>query len=79
MDPYERQKICDALKEERFKKGDFIITEGQAGNKFYFIEEGTAIATKQLDSAAEPTKVMEYQRGYVLRGEESFDERGPSG
>lgn len=71
MDPYERQKICDALKEERFKKGDFIITEGQAGNKFYFIEEGTAIATKQLDSAAEPTKVMEYQRGMYF-GERSL-------
>ena len=71
MDPYERQKICDALTEEHFKKGDFIITEGQTGNKFYFIEEGTAIATKQLGSAAEPTKVMEYQRGMYF-GERSL-------
>ena len=46
MDPYERSKIGDALKEERYKKGDYVINEGELGDKFYIIVEGEAIATK---------------------------------
>ena len=46
MDPYERSKLGDALKEEKFKKGDYIIKEGEIGNIFYIISEGSAIVTK---------------------------------
>jgi cAMP-dependent protein kinase regulator len=49
LDPYERSKIADALKEEKYKKGDYVITEGDVGDKFYLIIEGEAIATKKLD------------------------------
>jgi len=28
MDPYERQKLGDALKEEKYKKNDKVIEEG---------------------------------------------------
>lgn len=42
----ERDKICDCLKIEKFKKGEFIIREGETGNTFYLVKEGTAIATK---------------------------------
>ena len=48
MDPYERSKLADALKEEKFSKGDYIIKEGDIGDKFYLISEGEAIATKTL-------------------------------
>ena len=50
MDPYERSKIGDALKEEKFQNGDYIIREGQSGDKFFMISEGTAIATKTLSA-----------------------------
>lgn len=63
MDPYERTKIGDAIKEERFTKDQFIIREGEAGDKFYIINEGTAIATKKLNSNSESTKVMDYNKG----------------
>jgi CRP-like cAMP-binding protein len=53
MDPYERSKLGDALKEEKFKKDELIIREGEAGDKFYIISEGTTIATKKLSSASE--------------------------
>ncbi len=46
MDPYERSKLSDALKEEKYRSGDYIIQEGQIGDKFYIIIEGEAIATK---------------------------------
>jgi cAMP-dependent protein kinase regulator len=42
----EKNKICDCLKIERFKKGEYVIREGESGNTFYLIKEGTAVATK---------------------------------
>jgi CRP-like cAMP-binding protein len=55
MDPYERSKLGDALKEEHYKKGDYVIKEGEIGDKFYFISEGEAIATKQLEAGKPAT------------------------
>lgn len=51
MDAYERSKLADAMKVETYKKGDYIIKQGESGNVFYFIEEGSAIATKSIDGA----------------------------
>ena len=53
MDPYERSKLGDAVKEEKFKKGEYIIRQGQSGNQFYFINSGTAIATKNVPDSSE--------------------------
>lgn len=50
MDPYERSKLGDAVKEENYKKDDMIIKQGEDGDKFYLISEGTASALiKQPD------------------------------
>jgi cAMP-dependent protein kinase regulator len=49
MDPYERSKLSDALREERYKSGDYVIREGEIGDKFYIICEGEAIATKTIE------------------------------
>ena len=62
MDPYERSQLGDAIVEATYKEGDFIITEGQEGNAFFLISEGTAIATKNL-GGNEPTKVKDYEKG----------------
>ena len=48
MDPYERSQLGDAIKEQTFKNGEYVITEGQEGNTFFLVSEGTAIATKNL-------------------------------
>jgi len=37
MDPYERSKLGDAIVEENFVKHDYVIREGQSGDKFYII------------------------------------------
>ena len=47
MDLYERQQISDALKTETYKKGDYIINEGDIGDKYYLINEGEAVAIKK--------------------------------
>ena len=38
---YERLTIADALVPMEFKKGDNIVQQGDVGDKFYIIEEGT--------------------------------------
>jgi len=58
LEEYERSKICDCLVSETFVKGDFIIREGEEGNKFYFIQEGSAEAVMNQDG--EEVKVFEY-------------------
>lgn len=62
LDSYERSKLGDAVKEHNFKEGDAIIKEGEEGDTFFLIAEGTCIATKMLNGP-EPTKVKDYQRG----------------
>lgn len=54
MDPYERQKIADALKEEKYKKDSFVIRENDIGDKFFLICEGEAVATKTLYPGQNP-------------------------
>jgi cAMP-dependent protein kinase regulator len=63
MDPYERQKIADALKEEKYKKNEFVIKENEIGDKFYLICEGEAMATKTLYPDQPPQKVLDYKKG----------------
>jgi len=63
MDPYERSKLGDALKEEKFSKGDYVIKEGEIGDKFFFISEGEAIASKTIEAGKAPAEVMAYKKG----------------
>ena len=65
MDPYERSKLGDAVMEENFKKDDYIITQGQDGDKFYLISEGTAVATIK-QAGGEPQVVKEYEMGHYF-------------
>lgn len=44
LDPYERGSLCDVLTPETIEAGDCVIRQGEQGDKFYFLEEGEAIA-----------------------------------
>jgi len=61
ISPYERSQIADALKSESFNKGDTIMNEGDPGDKFYIVEEGTLYANKKL--AGGDKRVMNYKSG----------------
>lgn len=63
MDHYERSKLADAIKEEKFTADDYIIREGESGNVFYLIVEGQAIATKTLTPGSPPQNVKDYGPG----------------
>ena len=49
MDHYELVTLSDALKRQKYKKGDYIIQEGEIGDCFYFMVEGKAVAKKMID------------------------------
>ena len=53
LDNYEREKICDVLQTKNYKKGDIIINQGEEGNNFYLIQQGTANAVKKNDDKEE--------------------------
>ena len=63
MSHQERDKVSDALKEQWFNKGEYVIREGESGNRFYIIEEGSAVATKTLSAGSAPTQVKSYTPG----------------
>lgn len=66
VDDYERSKICDSIKEEKFNVGEVVINEGEDGEKanvFYIIIDGEAVATKVLNPGQAPSEVMQYRPG----------------
>jgi len=63
MDAYERSKIADALKTEIFSSGDVIVKQGDPGETFYMLEEGSAHAQKVFKKGEEPKTVMNYKAG----------------
>lgn len=63
MDAYERSKLADAIKEEWYELDDYVIKEGAAGDTFYMIMEGEAVATKTLEAGKPPQEVFKYKAG----------------
>ena len=63
MDAYERSKLSDAIQEQWYNEGDYIITEGQQGDIFYLIMSGKAYATKTLEPGKPAIKVFDYKEG----------------
>jgi cAMP-dependent protein kinase regulator len=54
---YELSQIADALKTEEYESDSVVVKQGDTGNVFYILEEGTAKAVK--DGAT----VMQYESG----------------
>eukprot|EP00918_Siedleckia_nematoides_P015057 GHVU01032651.1.p1 GENE.GHVU01032651.1~~GHVU01032651.1.p1 ORF type:complete len:358 (-),score=81.75 GHVU01032651.1:461-1534(-) len=57
MEPYERAKLSDGLKERTFKDGEYIIRQGEEGDTFYLIMKGNPEAIKDGKT------VKKYQKG----------------
>ena len=54
----ERAAIADVLTQRTYEAGEEIIREGDAGNEFYLLEDGTACSTSTLN-----TTTLDYKRG----------------
>lgn len=59
LEPYERSKLSDCLELETYKKGDEIIKQGESGDKFYLVQDGTAEAIV-TDETGNKTTVLTY-------------------
>lgn len=58
VDPYEKEQMCDILREEEFPAGSYIVKQGDQGDRFYIIAEGRLIAEKKEDSKGLIKKVF---------------------
>lgn len=47
LTPYERSKVADALETSKYQPGTAIIREGDIGDHFYILEDGTAAVYKE--------------------------------
>ncbi|XP_076310760.1 cAMP-dependent protein kinase regulatory subunit-like isoform X5 [Tachypleus tridentatus] len=47
LDKWERLTVADALEPVKFKDGDVIIEQGQKGDDFFIIEQGTAVVLQR--------------------------------
>ena len=63
VDPYEKEQLCDTLKEEEFTAGSYLVKQGDQGDRFYIIAEGKLIAEKKENPSAPVKKVFEYKEG----------------
>jgi len=59
----ERGMIADCLQPQTFSKGEYVIRQGEAGDKFYILESGEAVATMVPVGGLTPVDVMRYSKG----------------
>jgi hypothetical protein len=72
LQPQERAKIADVLESRTYTEGQDVIKEGDAGEEFYLIESGTAVAVKK-DANGGETVVKQYVKGDYFGGEYCSD------
>ena len=78
IDSYELGQICDSLKDGIYKKDDYIIKEGELGDVFYIIEEGTCNATKTVEPGKPESVINTLKEGdyfgerALIRGEPRY-------
>lgn len=63
MDTYERSKLADAIHEQWFEKGDYIIKQGEMGDDFFMLMSGSCKAVKTLEVGKPPSEVAQYTEG----------------
>ncbi|ORX69025.1 camp-dependent protein kinase regulatory subunit [Linderina pennispora] len=64
LEPYERQKIADALESITFNDGDVVVRQGDKGDAFYLIEQGTVRVIKADQDGVEREYPSLDQGGY---------------
>ncbi|KRX10955.1 Cyclic nucleotide-binding protein [Pseudocohnilembus persalinus] len=64
----EKEIVMLAMEEKKFKKGDWVIKQGEEGNDLYVIDQGQLDCYKLYSGESQPQKLKVYQPG------ESFGE-----
>ncbi|OMJ92540.1 hypothetical protein SteCoe_4672 [Stentor coeruleus] len=63
IDSYEKMQIADVLKSISFAPGEYVIRQGDWGDVFYIVEEGTAVAKKIFFTGGPEVEVKQYGPG----------------
>ena len=63
MDPYERMQLADGLQNHKFKAGEYVVKEGEQGDKFFMVEDGNLVATKVFKPGENAKEVKVYNSG----------------
>jgi len=63
MDPHERMSMVDALRCDSYPKDAHVVVQGESGDRFYIVEEGTLVAMKTTPQNDKPRNVNEYSTG----------------
>lgn len=63
MDPYERMQLADGLQNHKFKANDFVVNQGDQGDKFFMVEEGNLVALKVMKPGENAKEVYNYKEG----------------
>lgn len=56
----EKEKISDCLQTALFRPGDYVIRQGDRGDRFYFVQEGRCIATQRDKDTQSDKTVFKY-------------------
>lgn len=60
LDEWERMTVADALEPATFPSGATVVKQGDYGDEFFIIVEGTAIVTQNIDN--QEVKVAELEK-----------------
>lgn len=63
MDPYERMQLADGLQSHKFKAGEFVVRQGDPGDKFFMVEEGQLTVLKVEKPGEKEKEVYHYKDG----------------
>ncbi|KAI6047318.1 cyclic nucleotide-binding-like protein [Pisolithus marmoratus] len=67
LEPVERSKIADTLYSRVYQDGEPVVSQGEMGDTFFFIEEGEAVVTK-IQTFAEGER-REVTVGHLKKGD----------
>ena len=62
LNDHQRAQIADSLRAEQVRKDDVVFRQGDEGDKFYIVEEGTLVAMKSTNAGPEK-QVMRFSAG----------------
>ena len=72
-------KLVEVLDEENFKKGDYIVRQGEYGETFYIILEGEVDVTERTDDKPSETFIRTIGRGSYFGEKALRNESGKRG
>ena len=70
LNPRDKKSVVDAIVPVKKHKGDVVIQQGDDGDSFYFLEQGSLTCSKVFPGKTESTFLKEYHRKcfYLMLG-----------